>query len=513
MAGVLSPSVALAAEGGTPGKQSASLVRPPAGRLAIVADGNSPDPDDIGATAVIFGLLDASGLTDRLVHLSHSCDLKPATRISATDELRRQSVLEEICEYGTREFGPFRNLRGTFNCRRNQQVAVNDLRDAINHSSASDPLWIIEAGEPDIIGFALQAADTRKRQYVHVVSHHPANDNAGDFFTWKQIQALGITEHQIGDQNVGLKSDIGSWDWAKEYSDERIRWMWRQLAYAEQDGVVKFQTGHFDCSDAGMVYWWITGAEKGGNKVAVPSDVAAMLLLGSKPQPPFRNSIVSTDFDFITDADKSVFDSLSYVGRGRREMPDKRTDDLFADGCYLFRASFRDEAQVEIWASRALASKEAAEKYATMLTKPLGKLPSVMRKRLSHVVIHQGDETAFAEADGHFFVLYSENMETRVRNHDLEETVFHESVHATLDADHAKNPAWRAAQEADGQFLTVYAAKNPTKEDLAESALFAFTRLEHPGRLPEQVEKLVEQRIPNRLAYFRAIFAAEVPGK
>ena len=28
------------------------LVRAPAGRLAIVADGNSPDPDDIGATAL-----------------------------------------------------------------------------------------------------------------------------------------------------------------------------------------------------------------------------------------------------------------------------------------------------------------------------------------------------------------------------------------------------------------------------------------------------------------------------
>ena len=253
-------------------------IRPPAGRLAIVADGNSPDPDDIGATAVIFGLLHASGLNDRLVHLSHSCDLKPAAGIPAADELRRQNVLDQICEYGIARYGPFPNLASHFNCRTDQQAAVDDLRDTINASSQSDPLWIIEAGEPDIIGYALQAADAAKRKHVHVVSHHPANDNSGDFFTWQQILDLGVTEHQIGDQNVGLKTAIPPWDWAKEHSDQRIRWTWEQFDYAEQDGVVKFQTGHFDCSDAGMVYWWITGAEQGGNQHATPAEIKAMLI-------------------------------------------------------------------------------------------------------------------------------------------------------------------------------------------------------------------------------------------
>lgn len=256
---------------------SSPAIGPPSGRLAIVADGNSPDPDDIGATAVIFGLLDASGLNDRLVHLSHSCDLKPAARISAADEVRRQRVLHKICGDGVAKFGPFANLDGYFNCRTDQQAAVNDLRDAINASSQDDPLWIIEAGEPDIIGYALQVADADKCKHVHVVSHHPANDNAGDFFTWQQILDFGVTEHQIGDQNVGLKTAISPWDWAKENADDRIGWIWKQLAYAERDGVVKFQRGHFDCSDAGMVYWWITGADRGGNTLATPAEIKAML--------------------------------------------------------------------------------------------------------------------------------------------------------------------------------------------------------------------------------------------
>lgn len=253
-------------------------VSPPAGRLAIVADGNSPDPDDIGATAVIFGLLKASGLNPRLVHLSHSCDLKPASKISPDDELRRQKVMQQVCDEGVKRFGPYRNLGKSINCRTDQRAAVDDLRKAINASSKQSPLWIIEAGEPDIIGYALDAAESAKRKYVHVVSHHPANDNAGDFFSWQQILDFGVTEHQIGDQNVGLKTAISPWDWAKTHPDSNMQWFRDQLAYAEQDGVVKFQTNKFDCSDAGMVFWWITGANASGNKQATPNDVKAMLL-------------------------------------------------------------------------------------------------------------------------------------------------------------------------------------------------------------------------------------------
>ena len=242
--------------------------------------------DSIGATAVIFGILKASGLNDRLVHLSHSCDLKPTDRIPVADELRRQRVLHRLCGEGVSQFGPFKNLADFFNCRTDQKAAIEDLRDAINESSASDPLWIIEAGEPDIIGYALEAAVAMKRRHVHVVSHHPANDNAGDFFSWQQILDFGVTQHQIGDQNVGLKTDIPPWGWTKEHRRPEIRWIRKQFEYAEQDGVVKFQTNKFDCSDAGMVHWWITGANVGGNKHATPADIKQLLSNAGVQAPP-----------------------------------------------------------------------------------------------------------------------------------------------------------------------------------------------------------------------------------
>lgn len=267
-------------------------VKPPAGRIALVADGNSPDPDDIGANAVILGILKGAGLRERLVHFSHSCDLDPFRndgnqRIDEPNELRRQKKLDELADEGIKLFGPFPNLEDHYNCRAEQNAAVANLRDAINASSAADPLWIIEAGEPDIIGYALREANEAKLKFVHVISHHPANDNSGDVFTWQQILDFGVTEHQIGDQNKGLKVriDKGQWDWAFQHPEKEIAWIWTQLKYAEQDRVVKFQAKHFDCSDAGMVYWWITGASKGGNKNSTPEEMKSLLLAGFENSP------------------------------------------------------------------------------------------------------------------------------------------------------------------------------------------------------------------------------------
>ncbi len=318
---------------------SLSIVKPPDGRIALVSDGNSPDPDDIGAKAVFFGILQASGYSDRLVHLSHSCDLDPflssgSQTIDATNELRRQGKLYDVSNEGISLFGPFSNLADHYNCRSNQTAAVADLTAAIDASTAVDPLWIIEAGEPDVIGYALSNSVPSARQYVHIISHHPANDNSGDYWTWPEIQAFGITEHQIGDQNVGLKTGTNDWDWAYQHPDPGIDWIYQQLRYAEEDGVVTFQTDKFDCSDTGMMYWWLTGADAGGNSNSTPVEMKAMLLHETSEAPPvvvsipqvidggewntgstWESSAVPTSgFDYTTSLDLNVNDASSSFG-------------------------------------------------------------------------------------------------------------------------------------------------------------------------------------------------------
>ena len=180
----------------------------------------------------------------------------------------------------------------------------------------------------------------------------------------------------------------------------------------------------------------------------------ALTASSTSADPIFPNSIVSNDLEFITREDEHTFRCLSFTGRERREMPDKRSDQLFADDSFIFTAQYGDRAGLEIWAHPDFGTVENAQQHVEMIVEPLGRLPNFMRQRLSHVVLHQGDETAFAEDRGHFFVLYSENVKKRIRSHDIEETIFHESVHATLDDDYSASAGWTEAQKSDGAYIT-----------------------------------------------------------
>lgn len=226
-------------------------------------------------------------------------------------------------------------------------------------------------------------------------------------------------------------------------------------------------------------------------------------------QPIFPNSVVSNDLEFIMTRDASAFTCIRYQGKARQEMPDKRGGDLFANGVHTFEARYADGTAVGVWVHPRVGSESKAGTYAERVAQAVGKLPTVMRSVLHHVVIHEGDETAFGESEGHFFVLYSRNIDTRLRNHDLEETVFHESVHATLDSTYLSDPAWQRAQRRDGGFVTEYAQNNPGKEDMAESALFAWAMLQHPGRLPSNVERQARQIMPNRLGFFKDVLMSK----
>lgn len=257
---------------------TAQKIHPPAGRIAVVADGNSPDPDDLGGTSVSLALLRATGLEDRLVHYSHSCDLVVLTRISETAEKERHAMMQTACDGTARRWGGFEKL--TFlDAKRQLEETIKDLCNAINSSSAEDPLWIVEAGEPDVIGFALEATQKEKHPFVKIITHHPANDDAGDFYQWQDILDFGVEEVRIPDQNTHLKVDIHEWDWAMRHPDHRIQWVWLMGKMAEVDNVVKFQKGKWDCSDAGMVLYWITGANvNDGLQEGTVEQVKAFLL-------------------------------------------------------------------------------------------------------------------------------------------------------------------------------------------------------------------------------------------
>lgn len=234
---------------------------------------------------------------------------------------------------------------------------------------------------------------------------------------------------------------------------------------------------------------------------------AACTALAASAEPLFYSSVTSNDIDYIRTSDPDAFACLTVQGRARMEMPDKRGGALFADNVLVFEARYLDGKRLGLWAHPDLGDAKRSMTIALPVARAVGKLPDFMRNRLSHIVLHRGDETAFGESEGRFFVLYSENVAKRVQSRDLEETVFHESVHATLDSRHLRDGKWRRAQRSDGTFITGYAQDNLGKEDLAETMLLAYTALLYPGRMPAKVELALYEHVPNRMKYFTNLLA------
>ena len=244
--------------------------------------------------------------------------------------------------------------------------------------------------------------------------------------------------------------------------------------------------------------------------LAAPLDEQTQAGSATSSAPPlYRSSVVGTNFDFITASDPSAFQRLEYVGVKDFEMPDKRkiSGKPIVQRAYVFNAHFTDGTKFAIALDKDFGSIHAAEQDALRYTPGLGKLPSLYRQKLRHVVVHKGgaDMTAFAEDKGHFFVIYSDNATKRIGTHDLEETIFHEATHASIQSNHLEAAAWKNAKALDNAYITDYAQKN-IQEDFAESALFAYTIIYHPERFPAAERDKIERQIPNRIAFFRNVY-------
>jgi len=235
----------------------------------------------------------------------------------------------------------------------------------------------------------------------------------------------------------------------------------------------------------------------------------ACLAMPALPQQ-YASSVVGTDFDFIVDEDPSTFLCLEFHGQRLREMPDKTADGALIHPALVFLAYYEDGTKVDIALDADFATESAAREEALRYATRLGKLPTSLRSGVERIVVHAGPTEATAFSDRGLIVLYSANATKRIATHDLEETLFHESVHAAWDGPHRESSEWLAAQAADGAFLTAYAAKNPGGEDLAESALFAYTLLHHPERIPADHAARIRAVIPARIAFVEKLVP---PGK
>lgn len=214
-------------------------------------------------------------------------------------------------------------------------------------------------------------------------------------------------------------------------------------------------------------------------------------------QPPFGGTIFVSP-DIIRESDPSSFQSLRYLGRGIRNVYDRRPSAMINIDAYLFVANFSDGFSMEVQVNPEFSHQEAedeAEKYLGVI----GQLPYCLKLDIETVTIHKGFN-AFGGGDRNLLI-HTEQGEDYIADGILEETFVHEAAHTSLDRRY-NNEAWIAAQFQDPEFISVYARDYPDREDIAESFLLYFALRYRSDRISEDLKNTILTTIPHRIDFF-----------
>ena len=228
-----------------------------------------------------------------------------------------------------------------------------------------------------------------------------------------------------------------------------------------------------------------------------------LAILAASPvlaDPPFRGTVFISP-DVLTPGDSSTFTGVAYTGRGQRDIYDRRVAAWITVNAYLFEARYRG-VTLEFQVNPEFGSVDAARAEVDAYAPVLGRLPAVMLSRALKVHVNAGNEPFGGNWRDQSFLIHTGRGADYRRRGFLEEVLFHEAGHVSLDGYHADAAGWRAAQAADAEFISTYARDFPDREDVAESVLPYFALRYRPDRLSASQRTAIREAIPNRIAYF-----------
>ena len=218
--------------------------------------------------------------------------------------------------------------------------------------------------------------------------------------------------------------------------------------------------------------------------------------------PPYSGTVWITP-DILGPSDPTALGSVTYTGRGMREVFDRRVDMWVTVDAYLFDAQF-GERTLEFQVNPEFGTEEAARRQVDTFAPAIGRLPAVLMSGLREVEMNAGEGLFGGNSYNGSLLIHTDDEATQqaLREGYLEEIFLHEAAHAALDPSISEAPGWRSAQRADDAFISEYARDHPDREDVAESFLPYFALRHRPDRLTAEERWIIMMSIPNRLAYF-----------
>jgi hypothetical protein len=217
-------------------------------------------------------------------------------------------------------------------------------------------------------------------------------------------------------------------------------------------------------------------------------------------KPPYGGTIF-LDPDIITPEDSSMFSSLSFVGRDKRTMYDRRVEGNIEVEAYLFDATYSDGHRAEVRVNPEFGSRQNSQEQAYKYAWTIGQLPAVLCKGIKHIAIHKGIKPFGGGYEG--VLIHTGQSLNYEREGILEETLVHEASHTALDRVHARDAEWLKAQEQDGRFVSTYARDNSDREDIAESFLLYLAYDFRSDRISQELADTIQSVMPNRIKYFK----------
>lgn len=182
-------------------------------------------------------------------------------------------------------------------------------------------------------------------------------------------------------------------------------------------------------------------------------------LSNSSIDPPFAGGTIYIEPNIITSTDPTTFQDITPKGQDYREMYDFRVDAFINNNAYLFDVNFKDGLSLEIQVNSEFENQTKSLLTAEKFAKEIGRLPTDLRRGVKTVWIHKG-VCDFGGGNNNILIHVGKAAVFEKAGF-LEEALFHEGCHASLDPVHESSPKWLAAQIADGVFISDHAQKNP----------------------------------------------------
>ncbi|NQX90200.1 MAG: hypothetical protein HRT77_16235 [Halioglobus sp.] len=228
-----------------------------------------------------MALMWAAGYADRLVHIDHSNHL-------GDNSANQNRQMVNNAAAAAQRFGIDPAI--IFDDQTQLSEMLANFAAVGNASNAADPLWVIAAGPMETIWRGINAMQPNKRQFVKVISHGKWNEVHADTrqlkHTWDDLLSdfPEVTYIQIRDQNGtygnppakdAFRTARPLWHWLRDSDYEPYQWLF-SIAVGAHKNI-------YDVSDAGMVYYLLSGGPNGGNEHGGPPETEALFEFAQPP--------------------------------------------------------------------------------------------------------------------------------------------------------------------------------------------------------------------------------------